>query len=193
MRNALLGHAQDCIASCVKDLVVHNLLPGRSLDEQLDIVRVDFKLWRRQYGQTCPMSVVSAKSLGLCNMDSYPIMHSRVKAAHVHVLLPFVASLACKLCVKDAHSRLRTTCIWALSDFFETVDAADVWLSDGETQRALRSGNLYCDAYQALALEMLQQGRCIYYTRRGQSCITLRTKSCMESLPRKLIRELFSA
>jgi len=165
MHNALLGHAGDVICSTVKDLLDHQLLPGRSQEEQLQLLGLDFKIWCRAHGLKCPLGLFSASIFGLNSESGFPTLHTKVKAAHCRILLSFISDVAVTLCTGDLHSQLRTSCIWGLADFFYICDHSGRWFTDSEAAEVVAAGSLYLDCYQRLAFKFSQDGCFTYKVR----------------------------
>ena len=100
MHNTLLGHGGDLIASTVKDMLRTGALPGSSEDEQLELLCVDFKVWCKAHKVACPVGIFSKSIFGISE-SYFPSMHSKVKSAHVRILLSFIADKSVEICTGD--------------------------------------------------------------------------------------------
>ena len=95
-------------------------------------------------------------------------MHSRVKAAHVRIMIRFVAEKTIDICDVSDEGRIAGTLLWSLASFFDTLDCSSTWMTEDQTRRALRLGALYQLSYQELASRNLQRGRLNYKLRPKQ-------------------------
>jgi hypothetical protein len=157
MHNTLLGHAGDAICSIVASWFDDGLLGGASDEIRMETLGVEFRLWCMANTLKCPSGLFGLSIFGLEKRGLYPTMHTRVKAAHVRILLSFIASKAVEVCSGSSESKIRTTMIWALADFFHCLDHGSRWLTYEEQQRALQSGRLYLQTYQHLASDYLRR------------------------------------
>ena len=172
MHNVLLGHGADAVCSAVSDLLAWKVLDGDTDERQIEGLAAEFRLWCRAHGIKHPRGMFSYATLGLdVRRRSYPAMHSKVKAAHVRIMIRFVAEKACELCTAAActpEARQTATMIWALAAFFEVLDESGRWLTHSQQQKALRCGHLYQVCYQQLAAANLQRHRLNYKIRPKQ-------------------------
>ena len=118
MHNAFLGHVRDAIASTARGMIDDHLLPGATDKECLDILGLEFRQWCRDHKLNCPKNRFVEGSFGFGKDASYLVLHSRIKAAHCRILLGFVAAKCIAVDDVSNLSKLRTTCIWAIADFF---------------------------------------------------------------------------
>jgi hypothetical protein len=161
-----LGHGGDAVCSALRDVLDWGVLYGAGPDEAIQHLGLEFRVWCRCNKITFPRGTFSAGSFNLNDAAKvYPHMHSRVKAAHVRVMIPFIAEKVLELHPPTFEGKLVGTMIWALADFCQCLDRAGKWLSDDETKRALSSGTLYLTSYQALAAANLIRRRCNYKVR----------------------------
>ena len=54
MHNALQGHAGDAVVSTIKDLLIHQVLPGDSWEECISTLGVEFRIWCKTHGVKHP-------------------------------------------------------------------------------------------------------------------------------------------
>ena len=155
LHNALLGHAGDAVVSTIKDLLIHQLLPGNTWEQAVATLGIEFRIWCKAHRIKHAGGIFTLGALGLAKLSEYPKIHSRVKAAHVRILVSFIAEKANDVDRADEHGRLRTCLIWALADFFYTLDHAKRWLDDDQARCAFSSAYLYLHCYQKLASDSL--------------------------------------
>lgn len=155
MHNVFLGHGQDCIASTLKSLLDDGRLPPGSPDHSLGMVHVEFRKWCKDRGLKLPTLPLSLNLLGLGGGGrEFAVLHSKVKAANVRVLLAFVADLACRLCDGSDLSRIRATCVVSLERFCRACDIASFMFDDDTLNVVLSAGRSYLLCYQKLAIEL---------------------------------------
>ena len=165
MHNALLGHAGDAICSVLRDLLDERLLGGDTEAHAIETLSVEFRLWCGMNIIRYPTGMFTLQALGLHENSSYPGMQSRVKAAHVRIMIPFVALKARELCTNTWESQLRSTMIRSLAAFFHCLDHAGKWLNFMEQKHALHCGNLYLASYHQLAVLNFDRRRLNYKVR----------------------------
>ena len=156
MHNSLLGHGSDLCASTVKDMLRTGVLPGNSEDERLELLSADFKVWCKAHKLQCPLGCFTASLFGLG--EGFPVLHSKIKAAHVRILLSFLADKCTEVCTGDLHSRLRTACAFCLADFHYICDHNPRWFSHEIVAKVLTRGHMYLECYQRLSYNMERSG-----------------------------------
>ena len=92
------------------------------------------------------------KTLGRPTKQDFPEFSSTFKAAHVKVLLHYVADKTYQLCTGSERSRLRTINAWGVADYLHVNDEGRRWLTDEETRRAYYALNAHNLSYQKLAV-----------------------------------------
>ena len=85
----------------------------------------------------------SLNLIGCGDTKKHATLHTKVKAAHVRVMLGFVAAKALALCDGSRQSRSRSCCIWGLARFCYLCDHAGHWMDQEPLRDCLRAGMLY--------------------------------------------------
>jgi hypothetical protein len=94
---------------------------------------------------------------------TYPELGSNFKAAHVKIVACFMAHLVNEvMMLRDAHGKSIATMFWGMADLLHTLDTSPRWLSAEQINRAQRAGGAYLLAYQSLATEAMNMGKCLY-------------------------------
>ena len=165
LHNTLQGHGGDACCSCVKDLLVRRSLPGHDWEDSLRLLALDFRRWCKQHQVTHVSGLFTLGTLGLTTLSAYPVLHSRVKAAHCRLLISFIAQKAVELDSGDEHSRYRTACLWSLARFFSILESSGRWLTQGQRDAVLRAAVVYLHSYQWLAASALERRECLWMVR----------------------------
>jgi hypothetical protein len=95
--------------------------------------------------------------LGRQSKSDYPLLPSKVKAAHTNVYCDFLADVVYKLGSPDEFWKLLNTCAWAYSEYwFRCNICKQLFFPKDEDKKAVRAGKLFLLTYQALVLHSLQ-------------------------------------
>ena len=150
------GCGQDLCGSVLWDFVVELLLAHPDPDKGLKMLYLEMKAWCKLMELTCPTRVFSLALIGKGDKKkhlAYPILPDMVKAAHVKVILVFLAYKANLVCDGSWKSSTRAVCCWGLAHFLYICDQAGPILSPSDVREIERGGYAFLDAYQALAAD----------------------------------------
>lgn len=140
MHNVLLGRGADAVTPACRDLLTWGVLAHEG-SEGIDDCAIELRSWCSAHGVKYPSGMYTFSCLGL-DSRGYLEMHSRVKAAHVRIMVRFVAYKVCDMHPLTFEGELCATTIWALSTFLHCLDTSGRWLTPDQQRSALRCGNL---------------------------------------------------
>ena len=147
MHDLYLGVGQDVCGSALVELFEHGFVLQKdgsrfpTADEGYRALHVELKRWCYFQGIKCPPLALSQNTLGRNLPSQYPALASSYKAAHVKIMISFCAHICWKLGGADWRSKVRTTCLYALSNFIHILDRAGPWLTDSEADDAYYHGS----------------------------------------------------
>jgi hypothetical protein len=101
----------------------------------------------------------STASIGRDSGNTFPELSSNFKAAHVKVVISFMAHLSLQM-PPTPRCKLIAVMFWGLAEFLHTLDRAGRWMLDSEVARATRGGYAFLDTY--LWLSTLSLSRALY-------------------------------
>jgi hypothetical protein len=157
-----LGIGRDVTAS----LVVHWWLTGQlvewcaahgheggvTADEALACLYRRFREWCRAEGLQGPsFNCFSRLSLGRESPSDYPTMTTKLKAAHMQIVIFYLAHVAEQMRPRDIECKVARICIWALAQFLHVLNVGDVWLTHAEAAAAAGAGRLHLETYGFLS------------------------------------------
>ena len=128
MHDLYLGVAKDAAASAIIDLLEAGHLVDKfgyqfaSKDIALQAVTLDFNLWCQTNNIQKPACVFTLSNLGRESATVYPELASTFKAAHVKIILSFLAELGRTLGLTDVAGKIRATMLWAVANFLNVPD-----------------------------------------------------------------------
>ena len=156
MHDLYLGVAQDVCASCLVELHEHGHIfdhaghPITSPDSAYAALSIECRLWCERNNLKVPPGF-TVKSLNRDTKTMFPALATYYKAASVKILIGFCSYISTKLCDGSWRSKVRSTCLWGLSDFIYKLDCAGPWLTAEEAKGCYDSGYLFLDSMQELA------------------------------------------
>jgi hypothetical protein len=168
MHDEYLGFCRDLVASLLIDLLDTGRLGPGTHDALLEELFMDMCDWSKQQGYSMPRGTVfSLSTLGRgTSRKVYPELSSTFKAASVKTVCIYMARKVLDVHVPgDNHSKVRSTCAWAYSDYLHTLDVGDRLLSPVQRDRAASSGRLFLLSYQTLAEEAIARRTFLYKVR----------------------------
>ena len=158
MHNVYLGHGRDAIASTLADLLDQGLLSpvdGLSDNDSLLMLHQEFRQWCQHHRIKPPPNAFSLNLIGCGDTKKHATLHTKVKVAHVRVMLGFVAAKALALCDGSRQSRSRSCCIWGLARFCYLCDHAGHWMDQEPLRDCLRAGMLYLMSLDSAGLVLV--------------------------------------
>ena len=157
MHIVYIGFARDVIGSMLGEFVLQGLLPAAPTETaSLRLWWGGFRDWCKQNRIACPPGELTLSCVGWGKAKNvYPELLTRFKACSVKILVSYLAVYAERVCTGDRHSRVRTTCAWALADYCHTLDGASLVLRPREAERARHAGELFLTCFQYLSAEAL--------------------------------------
>ena len=122
-----LGVGRDATAQVAVDLCKWGYLGPGTLDEQLQLLWVQYRRWCKRLKMPFSRRRFSCKVMGVSDEYSYPEMNGRTKAAHIKPLVHFLAHRAKSVIGRnaaDTQAESRAWMIWGLAEAMYVCDTA---------------------------------------------------------------------
>lgn len=136
-----------------------------TVDEALHWLYISYSDWCRLHKIVPTPHVFSLRLLQKAKERQFPILSTRIKAAHVHNLLYFLAHASTFLDTGDDESKMRVVCINALAQFISILDGHGMWLPEDVAAQAHQAGTLFLVLWGDLAYAAIARGECLYKLR----------------------------
>ena len=133
-----IGFGRDIAASCIVDLFTRHEIPGETEAAAYTLLTRDFQDWCKRRGVSKVPWTFTVKSLGIDDKNEYPELASYFKGVHVHLVCSWLADKLTSMAHLDFHSKVRCSLLWSLQQFLRILEAADLILTDAETDDAVR-------------------------------------------------------
>ena len=128
---------------------------------------LDFDTYSKGMKRYSRVAVFSLSGISRKFQNTYPILDSEIKAAHIKIVLVFLSG-KCNAVVRALqkepidvasleHAKLRATCIWSMCEFLHVLDVSGRWLDDTQVKRAQWAGRLFLLSYPHLAKSAYDQ------------------------------------
>jgi hypothetical protein len=153
-----IGFGRDLLGSAIGELLIEGLLPPEGTEAAaLRAWWLGFTQWCKQNRICAPPGTLTLSGIGWGQgKTEYPELLTRFKASAVKVMIAYIAVYTDRVCTGSMHSRVRTTCCWALAEFCFVLDGASLILKPCEVRRARRAGSLFLCSYQYMSAEALR-------------------------------------
>lgn len=161
MHNCHIGIARDVNASVLAEINE----AGADTDQNLRNESVKFAIFRKKHGIRVRNIRFSKKLITRPDDHTYPMISSFVKAAHMKIMIIYLASRLHDMNPTTEYEKLRATMMWGLATFVHILDTSPMWLSIEQANEACYAGRAFCMSYQKLAVINEDLRICLYKIR----------------------------
>jgi hypothetical protein len=143
-----------CELGLVQDVDGNNIT---DVDDALEILTIRLRNWCKANLVRYPPHRLTRSALNRKTKTTFPELSTTWKAAHVKVLIKWLASDAPNIYTAETPDvDLLITNAWSLAHFVDILDKAGCWLTSDEVTQAQEAGKLWLQSYKSLALRAME-------------------------------------